>query len=107
MADHIMILRDALRNYTALTWSDAIFVDKSRPLGLETGCLIHDPDDINDEEADLPAAAMALGYDYLIDVQTFQSICLNLLEQTQDADAEELLGGLQFYLKNDAFIVLG
>ncbi len=101
-----MILCDALRSYKALKWSDAIFVDTSRPLELDTACLIHDPDDVDDEEADLPDAATALGYDYLIDVQTFQSICINLLDQKSDADLAEMLHALQFYIKNDAFIVL-
>ncbi|RJL01485.1 DUF7716 domain-containing protein [Paracoccus siganidrum] len=102
----MMTLRKALDQFEDLTWSDAIFIDRRQPINMDTVCLIHDPDDVEDEKVDLPDVAIELGFDYLMDVQSLQSICLNMREQMPDAKVEDIFRAFLFYLKNDAFIVI-
>lgn len=106
MDQNVIPLKEILNNYADLTWSDAVFVDKDQKITLETMCLIHDPDDISNDDIDLPDAAINLGYDYLIDAQSLQSICINLSAQMENPSMADKLHALIYYLENDAFMVI-
>lgn len=99
-------LETILADCLSYRWSDALFADRSQGLTLATACIVHDPDDVDDGEDDLPEAARKLGLSYVIDMQTLQSICLNMKEQKPAAMVEDFHRALLFYLANDAFIVL-
>lgn len=99
-------LKTVLAGCHSYRWSDALFADRSQDLTLATVCIVHDPDDVDGEEGDLPELARTLGLSYIIDMQTLQSICLNMTEQKPAATVEDLQRALLFYLANDAFIVL-
>lgn len=66
--------------------------------------LIWDMDDVK-SDSDIPAEARALGFDYVLSMQTVQSIISNALQQRPGASLEQLLDALDFYYRNDAFVV--
>lgn len=101
-----MPLETVLADCLSFPRSDALFADRLQGLTLATACIVHDPDDVDGEEDDLPNVARKLGFSYVIDMQTLQSICLNMKEQKPAATVDDLYRAFLFYLANDAFIVL-
>ena len=102
----VRLLATVLTDCASFPWSDALFADRSQGLTLTTACIVHDPNDVDGEEDDLPDVARKLGFSYVIDMQTLQSICMNMKEQKPAATVEDLHRAFLFYLANDAFIVL-
>lgn len=86
-------------------WNHALYATPDATFDDTLPVLIWDVDDIAEDDSDLPAEALALGYDYVLDLQTLQSIVANARQQRPEATAEDLLGALVFYYDNDAFIV--
>lgn len=101
-----MPLVDVLRRANDLAWTDALYVEPGVELSLSLPVIIHDVDDV-DEVTDLPHEVSALGWDYLLDVQTVQSVVANARAQRPRATEVELLDALRHYMRRDAFIDWG
>ncbi|AUH64615.1 DUF7716 domain-containing protein [Paracoccus zhejiangensis] len=99
-----MIISEVLADPTAYLWKDALFAEPVKPLTAETPCMVHDPNDVEDDELDLPNAVVEAGFDYVIAMQTVQSIVENARLQGRGDSLEDRLRALNFYLENDAFI---
>lgn len=97
-------LREILNNSASMPWRTALFVDKEKPLELSSEVILHDPDDISDDDSDIPEAVLAAGFEYLIDTPAVQDICENARAQIENASIDKFFEALNFYLKNDAFI---
>ena len=101
----VVSLEWVLKNWALLIWSNALFANTTQELDMATPCMVHDPYEVETEELDLPDVAIDLGYKYVIDFQTLQRICANMIEQQPSSTVEQHLQALLFYLKNDAFII--
>ncbi|WP_232816421.1 DUF7716 domain-containing protein [Paracoccus zhejiangensis] len=99
-----MIISDVLANPEGFLWSDALYAEPVKLLSAGTPCLVHDPNDVEDNDTDLPKAAIDTGFRYVLAMQTLQSIVENLQLQGRAGSPEERLQALNFYLENDAFI---
>ncbi len=104
MSDDLMDLRTVLEKATSLTWSDALFMPPDRPRSLDTPCIVHDADDVEDDDLDLPNVAISHAFDYVIGIQTVQSIVENARLQKADASIDDLFNAFEYYLGHDAFI---
>ena len=98
-------LRSVLLDPSSLRFSDALYMSPAKAPSLDAECLLWDVDDVLDDGSDLPAAAQALGFEYVLDGQTVAGIVQNARAQDPDASVDDLLEALRFYLRNDAFIV--
>ncbi|WP_147375511.1 DUF7716 domain-containing protein [Jiangella rhizosphaerae] len=93
-----------LRQADGLRWDHALYAPGGRPYSEETPVLVWDVDDVSDD-TDLPAEAIALGYDYVLGIQDVQGIVQNARQQRPDTTSADLLAAFHFYLDNDAFIL--
>lgn len=86
-------------------WNHALYAAPEAAFNETLPVLIWDVDDIAEDDTDLPAEALALDYDYVLDMQTVQSIVANARQQRPEAGTEDLLDAFDYYYENDAFIV--
>lgn len=86
-------------------WNHALYAPPEAAFDETLPVLIWDVDDIAEDDAELPAEALALGYDYVLNMQTVQSIVANARQQRPEADTKDLLDALAYYYENDAFMV--
>lgn len=101
-----MLLGEVLRTAEDLPWTHALYAPAG-PLQLDesTPVLVWDVDDVADDATDLPAEAIALGYDYVLAIDDVQSIVANARSQRVNPTTADLLLALRHYLDRDAFIV--
>ncbi|RZU60956.1 DUF7716 domain-containing protein [Zhihengliuella halotolerans] len=101
-----MLLGEVLRTAEDLPWTHALYAPAGRwQLDESTPVLVWDVDDVVDGAADLPAEAVALGYDYVLAIDDVQSIVANARAQRVNPTTAELLLAFRHYLACDAFIV--
>jgi hypothetical protein len=77
---------------------------KEENWSLDTPCIVHDVDDVQDESIDLPRIVIQSGFDYVIGIQAVQGIVANLKSRSALPTDEELLQAFIFYLANDAYL---
>lgn len=97
-------LEEVLLNCGSMLWSDALFGEEVEQFLPSAPCLVHDPNDVVDETDPAPEVAMKLGFSYLLDIATIQSICSNMRRQKPDASVDDLCAAFNFYMTHDAFI---
>lgn len=98
------LLGEVLRDPERFPWDYALYAHPDRAFDLAMPVLIWDVDDV-EEDSDIPAEATALGFDYVLGMQTVQGIVSNALQQRPEASIDQLLEALDFYYRNDAFVV--
>ena len=98
------VLGEVLRNPERFPWNYALYAAPDLPFELNLPVLIWDVDDV-DENTDLPAEAKSLGMVYVLGMQTIQGIVSNAKEQRPEASIERLLDALDFYYRNDTFVI--
>jgi hypothetical protein len=97
----IRIIFNTLNNFK---WYEVVYVPKAK-LSLESKCIVHDPDDVDDEESDEPKVVSDNNLVYGLDIKGIQEIILNLKQQgVSEVTDKVLLDAFTYYLKNDAFI---
>ena len=74
-------LVDVLRNIESFEWSKALFLPEDEIWGIDTKCMILDPNDVEDEDDEAPQIALENGLSYALDVQSIQAIVQNISEQ--------------------------
>lgn len=97
-------LRDVLLRCNNMRWSDGLYMNKHQMWVLGMPCIVHDVDDIEDDELDLPNVAIDLGFDYILSIQDVQGIVANARAQKADVSESQLLDAIKFYHQNDAYI---
>ena len=103
MTDIKMItLKDVLTRPEAFNWSDSLYLPE-KEWTLDTECLIWDPDDVEDDNDELPRPAAERQLYCAISLQIVQSIVTNAREQIPNCTDELLLEALAYYWDNDAF----
>ena len=98
-------VREVLRDPKAFDVRHALYADK--PVGgLDAECLVLDPNDVEDDDDEEPAAARDAGYQYVLMMNDVNGIIRNLLQQTADPSDDLRLDALRFYLAHDAYIAV-
>ncbi|GHD03993.1 DUF7716 domain-containing protein [Zhihengliuella salsuginis] len=101
-----MLLGEVLKTAEKLPWTHALYAPaQRRGFDESTPVLVWDVDDVVDDATDLPAEAIALGYDYVLSVDDVQSIVANARAQRANPATADLLLAFRHYLARDAFIV--
>lgn len=68
--------------------------------------MVLDPDDVEDDEDDVPREAKEKHLMYALSIQTIQSIVSNLKQQMHDISENDLVEAFLYYYNNDAYIEL-
>lgn len=95
-----------LKNIKEFRWSDALFLPKDEIWGKNSEGMVLDPDDVEDEEDDVPREAKEKHLMYALGIQTIQSIVSNLEQQKHDISEDDLVEAFLYYYDNDAYIAL-
>lgn len=66
--------------------------------------LIRDPDDMENEEDELPKAAIENHFIYTLDIRSIQLIVENAKRQKQNISDDDLLKAFLFYYDHDAYM---
>ena len=73
-----------LRNINNYEWSYALYLPEDEIWIKESKGMVLDPDDVEEDNDEALLAAMANDLIYALDIQTIQSIVINLREQKKD-----------------------
>ena len=95
-----------LKNIDDFKWSDALFLPEDDAWEKDTEGMVLDPDDVEDDEDDVPRDAKENNLMYALGIQTIQSIVSNLKQQKPDISENDLLEAFLYYYNNDAYIEL-
>ena len=95
-----------LKNIEEYRWSDALFLPKDDVWGKDTEGMVLDPDDVEDDEDDVPSEAKENHLMYTLSIQIIQSIVRNLEQQKHDFSEDDLVEAFLYYYDNDAYIEL-
>ena len=95
-----------LKNIDEFKWSDAIFLPEDEVWEKDTKGMVLDPDDVEDDEDDVPREAKEKHLMYALSIQTIQSIVSNLKQQMHDISENDLVETFLYYYNNDAYIEL-
>ncbi|QNG18693.1 hypothetical protein G4H71_22185 [Rhodococcus triatomae] len=101
-----LTLGDVLERPLDFDWRDALYMHPGEPLRWDAPCIVHDVDDVVNDERDLPEIVLAHGCEYVLGMQDVRSIVDNLRYKVPEPTAGELLEAFVFYVENDAFIVV-
>ncbi|MEO3943820.1 hypothetical protein [Gorillibacterium sp. CAU 1737] len=101
-----MTLRTILTQIETFEWSDALFLPENETWSLETQGAVLDPDDVEDDEDEVPKFAKDHDLMYALDIQTIQGIVENAYEQKSECTDQELFEAFTYYYDHDAFIVM-
>lgn len=94
-------LREIFETLDVLPWNFVLYVP-FEPLGLESMCLVCDPNDIESGD-EIPLQAKRLGLIEGLGVDDIKSIRENARLQGRRPTLEEMLKAFSHYLKNDAY----
>lgn len=99
-------LSEVLSNIEDFSWSDALYLPDDEVWGQYTKGIVLDPDDVEDDEDDLPKYAKDHNLTYALSIQEIKGIVDNLREQKRESTIEDLFQAYLFYYDHDAFIDL-
>jgi hypothetical protein len=97
-------LAKLLESPDSFCWSDAVSLPIGRNWRLESPAVVWDP--AEHEGNDEPILAKANGLAYVLGAAAVQDVVANARSQRGDADLEDLLRALVYFIENDAFLVL-
>ena len=95
-----------LKNIDEFKWSDALFLPEDEVWEKDAKGMVLDPDDVEDDEDDVPREAKEKHLMYALSIQTIQSIVSNLKQQMHDISENDLVEAFLYYYNNDAYIEL-
>lgn len=99
-------LAEVLSNIEDFSWSDALYLPDDEVWSKCTKGVILDPDDVEDDEDDLPKYAKDHNLTYALSIQNIEGIVENVREQKREPTIEDYLQAYLFYYDHDAFIDL-
>jgi hypothetical protein len=97
MSGILVTLQEVLANSCSFSWRDALYVFPGKPWSLQTNCIIHDVDDVEDDKSDLPNVVIEHGFEYVCGMQAVQSIVDNAKMQITAPSEEDYLAAFLFY----------
>lgn len=104
--DKMYELGYVLEHIQDFDWSDALFLPEDEEWDFESRCMVLDPDDVENDEDELPQQAAEKNLMYALGIQTIQSIYKNIYEQKKDFLKEDLMEAFLYYYDHDAYIKL-
>lgn len=93
-----------LENIDKFKWSDALFLPEDEVWNGDTEGMVLDPDDVEDDDDEVPKEAKERKLIYALNIQAIQSIVQNVFQQKSKISVEELVEAYLFYYDNDAYI---
>ena len=94
---------DKLDSYRGL---DVVYIPQA-DLTLESLCLVHSPDDVEDDSFDEPKPARDRNLVPGLEILDIRGIRRNLEQQgLKDVDKNSYLKAIKFYLENDAYALI-
>ena len=95
-----------LKNIEEFKWSDALFLPEDEIWEKDTEGMVLDPNDVEDDEDDVPREAKEKRLMYTLGIQTIQSVVRNLKQQEHDISEVDLVAAFLYYYENDAYMAL-
>ena len=95
-----------LKSIEEFKWSEALFLPEDEVWEKDTEGMVLDPDDIEDDEDEVPREAKEKHLIYALSIQTIQSIVKNLQQQNHNISEDDLVEAFLYYYDNDAYIEL-
>lgn len=93
-----------LENIDKFKWSDALFLPEDEVWNKDIEGMVLDPDDVEDEEDEVPKEAKEKNLIYALNIQTIQSIVHNSYQQKSKLSVEELVEAYLYYYDYDTYI---
>lgn len=102
--NEFVTLGEVLQNINSYRWSDALFLLDEDEWGEDTKGVILDPNNVEDDEEDVPDFAKKNNMVDALGIGTIQEICDNAFQQKKECTIDELINAYLYYYNNDAFI---
>lgn len=102
--DNLIELENLLKKVNEFNWSDSLYLPEDDVWSLTTKGLVLDPDDVEDDDDEVPKLAKEHDMIDALSIQTIQGIVKNAYEQKSDCTVEELLEAYLYYFDHDAYI---
>lgn len=96
-----------LENIDKFKWSDALYLPEDETWNKDTEGMVLDPDDVEDDEDEVPKEAKEKNLIYALNIQIIQSIVDNSYQQKSKLSVEELVEAYLYYYDYDAYIDFG
>ena len=93
-----------LNNIMNFKWSDALFLPEDEVWNKDTKGMVLDPDDVEDDEDEVPKEAKKKQLMYALNIQTVQAIVKNVEQQNHYFTDDDLVEAFLYYYDNDAYI---
>lgn len=100
----LIMLKDVLNNVNDFEWSYALYLPEDEVWELQTKCAVLDPDDLDDDNEDVPKFAVENNLIYALNIQDIQGIVKNAHDQKLNCSENDLLEAFLYYYDNDAFM---
>lgn len=101
-----MTLAKVLESADELPWNEALYLPASRDWTLESPAMVWDPDDVADDEQEVPEVVKERGMVYVLGVSSVQDIISNARQQKANCSTGDKFDALMYYVRHDAFIEL-
>ena len=99
-------LSSILKNVMNFKWSDALFLPEDEVWDKNTKGMVLDPNDVEDDEDEVPKEAKEKQLMYTLNIQTMQGIVKNVEQQNHNYTEDDLVEAFLYYYDNDAYIEL-
>ena len=100
----LLELKQVLINISEFDWSYALYLEAGEVWNLNTKCAVLDPNDVEDDDEELPTYAKKNKLVYVLTIQEIKGIIKNAYQQKKDCSEDDLLKAFVYYYDNDAFI---
>jgi hypothetical protein len=97
-------LGEVLKTAFDLPWNHAVYLPNQTDWLGDTECIVHDPDDVEDDSAEEPLEARERNLKYVMDIASVRDILENLRGQGVQDDAAMALKAFCYYVEHDAFL---
>lgn len=100
-------LLDILNLLDDLPWDYQLYLKTECLSDLQVSALVlNDDDELERDENDEPRYASSKGYIYYLSIADLQAIKINLAMQKPSWSREDLVIAIDYYHKNDAYVVI-
>lgn len=93
-----------LENIDKFKWSDALYLPEDEIWNKDTEGMVLDPDNVENDEDEVPKEAKEKNLIYALNIQIIQSIVDNSYQQKSKLSVEELVEAYLYYYDYDAYI---
>ena len=93
-----------LENIDKFKWSDALYLPEDEIWNKDTEGMVLDPDNVENDEDEVPKEAKEKNLIHALNIQIIQSIVDNSYQQKSKLSVEELVEAYLYYYDYDAYI---